>query len=150
MHESSKCSETTIVLCLFCDWRLRCCTSNAKRVTTQTPNTAQQQPCQYQDQSSMKVIRFDSRRGQTPNDPFPFEIFRSPSPQPCRLRCVLVRESKLSWIICGLEWYEGRRRPAQMLVFSSVVSSLCRGYGSIRAAIYVRCLGCLFIEKKRG
>ena len=90
-------------------------------------------------------IRSNCGRCQWPNDPFPFEIFLSSLCRLCSLLYVLMRESKLSRIIWGLEWYVVRCRSIQVLVFSSVIVFVANS--SIIAAILIRRLGCVNIEK---
>ena len=63
----------------------------------------------------------------------------------CWLWYVLMPYFRIFLIICVLRWYVGRRRSVSMLAVSSVVAGV--GKSSIRAAICIRCLGCLDVEK---
>ena len=96
-------------------------TNNATPWTSKTRNRwldpTWRQPYQFQVQSLIKVC-FDCSRRQSPNDPFPLEIFLSPLRCPCWLRCVLMCKSKFSWIICGLQRYVSVRTSVRFLLDS--------------------------------
>ena len=89
-------------------------TNNATPWTSKTRNrwldSTWRQPYQFQVQSLIKVC-FDYSRRQSPNDPFPLEIFQSPLSGLCWLWCVLMCKSTFSWTICGLQWHMGQRWP---------------------------------------
>ena len=57
-----------------------------------------------------------------------------------------MRESKFSWIFCGLQRYVGRRLSVQVFVFSTVLTSV--GSSRIRAAIFIRRLGWLNAQRR--
>ena len=120
MHESSKDSNIAIRLCLFFrPGKSIVFTNNATKVTSKSWNrldTAWQQPCQIQVQSSVKVSCHCSISD-------PMTLFHS------RLCCLFVTscvyydvsricKSKFSWISCGLQWCVGRRRTIIMCSLS--------------------------------
>ena len=106
MHESSKGSKVIAGSCLFLGLESPLFYPKRNPDEVETWNwldTAGQQPCQFQIQSSVKV-----QTCQWPSDrPFPCETFVPPLRRLCRLWCVLIRESKFSCIICGIQWYVG-------------------------------------------
>ena len=144
MHGSSAhTSEIATGLCWFLDqnsplFYQKCNAWRQHHGIDWTPRDNSLVSFKFKEQSK---VSFDCSRCQCPNDPFPFEICVSPLRRLCWLWYVLMRESKFSSMMCGLQWYVGWPRSIQVVVFSSVVASASNI--SMRADIFIRRLGCL-------
>ena len=102
--------------------------------------TVQHVWCQKLMTTAISVSKFKFRTSVT-QWPLPSQIFLSPLHCLCWLWCVLVHESKFSWLICCVQWCWS----IQVFIFFSTVASVDNG--SIRADIFAYHLGCLKVQK---
>ena len=148
--------RSSILACVYFQiGKVPCFTNNATCMTMKTQNwlgTMWQQP--WVSSSKFTVIVVNVNDPMTPSHPiFSCLLFTicvdydvawcmTPNCLPlhhlCRLWCSLMCESKLSWIICGHQWYLGQHQSGQVFIFSWIFV----GNGSIRTTMFRQCLGC--------
>ena len=127
MHESSIASDIAIGLCLFLDQESPLFyQQNTARDVNHPKQIGNRVTVAWINFRVKYSVRCNCSRRQWANDPFPFDSFLSPVRRLCRLWCLLMHESKLPWIICGIQWYMGGVSHASVHFLLNVVATAVR------------------------
>ena len=133
MNESSKGSKIALFcLCLFLDREIpsfyqQC---NARDVENSKPighSMTTAMSVSTKSESSPRLHQPSVNQWLLPIRDFPVPSLSSVSVLPC----VLMRESKFSWSVCGRQWFVGRRLSVQVFLFSSAVSSVTGSWDGV-------------------